>query len=335
MRHPFKSAASALLILLIAGCGSSGPNTELERQQAGKSDTKNPFLQSEASWDNDEPGLFDDLFGNRKQEEQLAEQTSRIEQLERELIRRAAEGSAPSRTPERTAALEFTGVRNKVGVLLGEELAGSALGGQIGAALAGVAPDYPLSLVGQTELQRALRDARCGEASVDCARALALYPGLRVLSVVELAERDEDRLVLRIQEIDTALGIDYPAHAVHLPVVDAQVPRLSLEALGDKLLLSALERSRIAPWFTRAFAAEGEDFYLAAGAESGLKPGDRLAVRDGGKIIRSPSGSVAAWMPGAHKGVLEVVSLAGNDLAIARLVSGQAPREDDPITLAD
>ncbi|GBC62463.1 hypothetical protein DENIS_3435 [Desulfonema ishimotonii] len=57
--------------------------------------------------------------------------------------------------------------------------------------------------------------------------------------------------------------------------------------------------------------------------------GDELAVVSGGKLIKSPTGLPAGWIPGPTKGRLKVVQLFGKDFAVGKLIDGQGPKPAD------
>lgn len=333
-------ALCAAAAIVIAGCASTAENGRVDESKETIAAPPGWVLGTPAEGrtevDPDDPGLMSSLFGVKSEKEQLAAQEQRIAQLERQLQRQAlqqTEASAP-RTASRAAPTQApSGVQPQIGLYMRPDVAQSRYAGPLAGAVAGVAPDYPLALVGQAELEQQLAQAGCDLANpTPCAESLAIFPGVRILTVIDAVEATEDDLLVRAHNVDAELGFSYPAMTVRIPLVDGQAPRPALEGLGDKLLLTALDRAQLAPWFTHAFTSEGEKYFLSAGRSSGLEVGDRLEVHAPGRVIRAPSGAPATWLPGAQKGVLEVQSLPGNDVAIAVLVEGQPPSPKDPVT---
>ncbi len=89
------------------------------------------------------------------------------------------------------------------------------------------------------------------------------------------------------------------------------------------------KKSEIMPWFCRSFSTEKEDWYISAGKISGLKSGDKLNIISEGKLVKSPTGLPAGWIPGASKGILQVKQTFGKDFAACTLIQGKGPTPED------
>jgi hypothetical protein len=164
--------------------------------------------------------------------------------------------------------------------------------------------------------------------------ALSVYPGARMVLLVERVElpgRFPGNVQAQVTVVDTGLSYRFPAMAVTAPVEKAADTRTAIAAMMRKVLSFSVDRAGTIPWFCRAFSREGEEWYLSAGARSGLKPGDRLRVVPGGRVVRSPAGTPAGWIPQAPVGVIEVTLLFGPDFAAARLVKGRGPEPGDMV----
>jgi len=186
-------------------------------------------------------------------------------------------------------------------------------------------PDLVAETVSRTECM-ARRDLFC------LAAAVGVYPGARMLLLVERIQAPPKwpgSLQVRISVVDTAIIHRYPSMDIQVPV-DAvtDIPQTLASAFRQAAAF-AVKKGEITPWVCRAFAMEKDEWYLSAGHQSGVRSGDTLAVTTGGKLVKSPAGQPAGWLPGGQKGMVQVTALFGQDLAVCRLVSGSGPASGD------
>lgn len=201
--------------------------------------------------------------------------------------------------------------------------------------LAAQAAEHAFTLVGADTVRDTLAAAGCRiDRPQPCLEALATYPGIRILVLVEPAPSGDGELRGQVTLLDALLDARYAPLTVQLPAGQARPSTAALQTLADSIVAAAADRARLAPWTARAFSRDGDRWHINAGKRSGLKVGDELEVRGGGKVIRAPSGAPAAWTPGPVKGRLRIDRLAGDDIAIATLVDGQPPEPADPLLLA-
>jgi len=278
--------------------------------------------------------LLDRLLGRGGDDDAASEREEamerRIQELERSLQQQALAAEGTERGVHRPAERPEGELLPHVGVII--QSPDGELETRLGNTLAGVARDYPLLFSGSELVRTQIADYGCTEGDItDCLAGLSRYPGLRMLALIEVEPRGDDRVRMRTTTFDVGLDAEYGSNSVELPALEGQVARPALEAYADRVLLGLLDRMGNAPWFTHSFAEEDGVYFLGAGEAAGLSEGMELKVRDGGRVIRSPSGRPVAWVPGAVKGVLEVEALVGENLAQARLVSGDGPSEDDPV----
>lgn len=203
-------------------------------------------------------------------------------------------------------------------------------GARLQSALSRLSPQHNLLLLPTGAVQESLAGADCGNMlSRPCLDSVAVFPGVDVL--VELRTAPGDASTVRAIFADTLTG------AVSAPV-DLEKPRAgdadAYDALADAILLNAAQRAALTPWAARAFGGGGSSWQINAGKRSGLKIGDVLEIRAGGQVLRAPSGAIAGWVPGPVKGRLRVEQLVGEDVAIAKLIEGEAPTPQNPLTKA-
>lgn len=177
------------------------------------------------------------------------------------------------------------------------------------------AADYGFYLIPRAELAETIDNtpACTDTTSVDCAQALALYPGARFLITVE---GNSD-----ITITDAASG--------------AQWPTTELEGhdLNRELLEQVRERRAIAPWAMRAFQGDDGRYYLSAGRANGLETGDELTVHNAGTLVRSPNGQPITWRPGEAVGKARVGDLFGSNLSTLIITEGPQPGPDHQLIL--
>ena len=100
----------------------------------------------------------------------------------------------------------------------------------------------------------------------------------------------------------------------------------------DDILDGFLREIDLLDWSTTIARIEGEDFYINAGRQSGLRIGDTLEVFEPGKEIFHPTTNFSlGWTTGKLKGTLRVTNLFGVDAAAKKMVQGQGFNVDDVV----
>lgn len=202
--------------------------------------------------------------------------------------------------------------------------------------LATVAPEHPVLIADPEKVEEMLAAGDCLEQrDLRCiARRLGIYPGVRMLMLVESLQRPDSfpgPALARISLVDTGLGYRYPPMEISATVERAARLDAFIEGVLHQVLAFAVDKSRIMPWFCRAFSTEEDRLYASAGKRSGLKAGDTLAITMPGKLVTSPTGLPAGWVPGEVKGKVRVDVLFGEDFAVCSPVEGTEtlPGPDD------
>jgi hypothetical protein len=183
--------------------------------------------------------------------------------------------------------------------------------------LAQAAPDHGFRVVPRADLSEAMaRSPECGDpSSLDCARALAVYAGTRMVITVEGG--------IGAALADSSIGAVYP-----------EVP-LDGDDTAKALLQLAQDKATIAPWTLRAFRADDGRFYLSAGRVNGLRQGMELTVHEPGALVRAPNGQPINWRAGEKVGRVRVAELFGNSLAALNSITGQRPTSEHDLILAE
>lgn len=163
-------------------------------------------------------------------------------------------------------------------------------------------------------------------------KSLGVYPGIRTIILIEkyvIPDKFPGTLLAVIGVADTGLGFVYPFMEIKVPVNAKPDLNAIMPGIMRNILDFAQNKSGIMPWFCRAFSHENNEWYITAGKQSGLKPGDSLKVIKGGKLVKSPAGMPAGWIPGTEKGFLKVQTLFAKDFAVCTLEKGAGPDERD------
>lgn len=347
-RLPIRSSLAALMLgsLLLVACASTNTQ-ESSSTTARARDSTQPYNQQQAGATT-QSTLWTRLFGKSKDsnestpgasDETTHEQIARLEEEVTRLRRQIQQQQSTTGTGGHNVLPGSFGHGPHVGVLITGASKNAVVVDAARRALRQIAEDYPVTLVEQTKLREQLQQAGCSvEHARGCTPALAIYPGIRILAIVDglaaASSEGRNQIDVRITLVDTDLDVTYQPIELSLPVVNSSIPGPTLQALADDILLNALDRLQIAPNIYHVFRHDGSQWYLNAGRNAGLKPGDELSVHQGGKVIHSPAGTPAAWLPGPVKGRLRVERLAGSDLALVKIIGGTAPKPSDPITLA-
>src|SRR5690625_4252636 len=291
-------------------------------------------LPKHADFEN--PGLLQRLIsGDRHTDrEKAAAAEARIARLEQELQRAQLERETQTAAPLAPVQPRPGQLLQKAGLVFADGIS-LALRSKLEQALLASGMDYPLAVASATELGQQLSAYGCNAARLaGCAQQLVAYPGVQYVVTVSRFELSTEQAVAEVQLHDLLQGVAKPAMLVELPAVKGGISQRALRGLTDKLMSDILQAARTVAWSTRAFDHDGHEVYLSAGQRSGLQPGMTLAVHSPGRLVRSPTGSVAGWLPGPIKGELLVKQLFGDDYAIAELTEGQPPAPTDPILKA-
>lgn len=300
-----------------------------------------------------EPGTTLDLSGKAKTgdgesaadqpaaagEERAAEPRSRAMTGRETASASATEEARPSQSapvPPAPLASEATTTPIKVALIVDEEKITPDISAALPAALIRAAESLPVVVATPDRVTEVILGPACPrQRDLGClSSALSVYPGARMVLLVERVEmpgRYPGNVQAQATVVDAGLSYRYPAMAVTAPVEAATDNRTALAAMMHKVLSFCVDRADMLPWFCRAFSREGEEWYLSAGARSGLAPGDRLQVIPGGRVVKSPAGTPAGWIPDAPAGTVEVTLLFGPDFAAARLVEGRGPKPGDMV----
>lgn len=290
-------------------------------------------------------GPLEEMFsddGPSRQTAAITEQTDRrIQRLDQRLARleqqvaALGQGSSPASDAE-TVPVQFpSGHAPEFGVRLAATATDPA-GQALTRTLAGTAADYGLPFSGAAAVEERLAETGCNDVTASgCPEELAIYPGIRILTVIESTRRTGEAVVFGYRLLDTVTGQTGPARTLRLTTTDDGVPHEALNAAAEEILTSGLTLAGHAPWQTRAFNQREGEWYLSAGRAAGLSAGDRLTIHAPGRTISTPGGNIAGWVPGEQRGVLEVTGFAGDDIAVARLVEGNAPTPQNPLLPMD
>lgn len=317
------------LALALAACSTSGYE-EVVNDEA----LQETMLPKHVDFD--KPGPLQRLISgsDEEQEEKLTDAEQRIARLEQQLQRQQLQReSQPAATPSRAA--EHGVLAEKLGLLFTGEAASPALRNTLEQALSAAQADYPVAVVASGSIEEQLAAQGCSREDLSRCGALARYPGTHYVAEIERLEiASPTRAVARMQLHDVLNGASQPAVQLEVPAVDGKVTQLAMRGVADKIVTDVLAAARASQWSTRAFNREGNEIFVAAGQRSGLKPGMVLDVHGEGRVVRSPTGTVAGWIPGPKKGAIRITQLFGDDYAVAELVEGQAPAPTDPLLKA-
>ncbi|MCX7823875.1 MAG: hypothetical protein N2260_10620 [Syntrophobacterales bacterium] len=165
-------------------------------------------------------------------------------------------------------------------------------------------------------------------------RVSGIYPGVRFLNVVELlsipTSTKQQNAKARVSIVDTGLSYRHPSLEVEMPIKAEADRQEFMKLIAEKLVEVSFENQNIMPWFCHAFSQESHNrWFISAGSASGLKEGDVLKIIPGGKVVNSPTGTPAAWLPAESKGTVKVERIVNEELAIVSLASGSAPTLED------
>jgi len=129
--------------------------------------------------------------------------------------------------------------------------------------------------------------------------------------------------------VDAGILFRYPIMEGAAPVKTASDVRPALSGVLNRVFAFAVKKAALMPWFCKPFGTESGEWYVSAGARSGVKPGDVLNIVGKGKTVKSPTGYPAGWIPGEIRGQVAVKALFGTDFAVVRSVAGASPEAED------
>ena len=80
---------------------------------------------------------------------------------------------------------------------------------------------------------------------------------------------------------------------------------------------------------------DGQNIYLNAGSESGMKIGQKLIVLRSGKVIKDPTTGLVIGNAEDKIGEMKIVRYFGEDGSVAQLTSGSNPAAGDVARLPE
>jgi len=228
----------------------------------------------------------------------------------------------------------------KIGVLIDRDNISADSASIIYQSISKSVGDLPVIIAEREMIEEALTQTRCPkQKDLKClSQSLGIYPGIRMMVLVEkyiIPAQFPGTLTSVIGVADTGLGFTYPFMEIKVPVNAKSDLDVIMPGIMRNILDFASRKSKIMPWFCRAFSHENNaksglnKWYVTAGAQSGLKPGDILKVVSESKFVKSPAGMPAGWVPGIEKGRLKVQKLFAKDFAVCTLESGTGPDKGD------
>jgi hypothetical protein len=100
----------------------------------------------------------------------------------------------------------------------------------------------------------------------------------------------------------------------------------------DDILDGFLRQLDLLDWTTTIAKVEGENIYLNAGKQSGIRIGDTLEVFEPGKEIFHPVTNLSlGWTTGNLKGIIRITELFGVDAAIGKVAQGTGFSSNDVV----
>jgi curli biogenesis system outer membrane secretion channel CsgG len=89
------------------------------------------------------------------------------------------------------------------------------------------------------------------------------------------------------------------------------------------------------PWSCRVADVDGQNIYLNAGSESGIKIGTKMIVLRAGKVIKDPATGLVIGNTEDKIGEMKVIRYFGEDGSVAQLTSGAMPAAGDVARLPE
>ena len=262
--------------------------------------------------------------------------------------KRAAVSAAPAPVSEVASATSFpvsdsvtekkTGVSFpvKIGFIMDKEKIAPDTVQKILQTLPAAAQNLPVISADREKIEEVMSRSACPQRDLQClSAALSLYPGVRMLILIESFDLPKDKsgnIKTRIGVVDAGLLFRYPTMEINLPLAGKD-PDAAIAAILHEVLDFAVKKSQIMPWFCRAFSSDKGEWYISAGSITGLKTGQELRIISPGKVIQSPIGMPAGWIPGEVKGQVAVKQLFGEDFAVCTLKTGKGPEPEDLLVM--
>ncbi len=240
---------------------------------------------------------------------------------------------APAPVTEKKTAVSFP---VKIGLIMDKGNIRSETAQRILHVLPIAAQNLSVISADREKIEEVMSRSACPERDLQClSAALSLYPGVRMLILIEtfdLPKEKSGNIKTRIGVVDAGLLFRYPTMEIDLPLGGKDTDT-AIGAILHQVLDFAVKKSQIMPWFCRAFSSDKGEWYVSAGSSTGLKTGQELQVISPGKVIQSPIGMPAGWIPGEVKGLLAVKQLFGEDFAVCTLKSGKGPEPEDLLVM--
>ena len=285
-----------------------------------------------------ESAFFVEIFADAgsKAKAEASEQEKRIARLEEAVFKKGKETKTKEAPAAEAPPLRKPEYRMKVGFLVDYQQVNIKDGEAFLKTAREVTTSKGLLYVDHQKIKEILSKSDCFEKrDLACiSRISGIYPGTRFLNVVEVlslpGDRKQQKAKARVSIVDTGLNYRYPSLEVEMPVQTESDRQEFMKLVAEKLAEIALENKNIMPWFCHAFSQESQNrWFVSAGSASGLREGDVLKVIPGGKVVSTPTGTPAGWVPAEAKGTVKVERIVNEELAIVSLVSGSAPSLDD------
>lgn len=117
-------------------------------------------------------------------------------------------------------------------------------------------------------------------------------------------------------------------------VYNEELSRFTIQKTLDKFIPEITAKLDRINWLGRVALIEGQNIYINAGKESGLRANDILLVSEEGKDVFDPvTGRLIGKARGRVKGTLKIKSYFGDDGAIAVIKSGSGFDVNDKVEL--
>lgn len=225
-------------------------------------------------------------------------------------------------------------LRWKVGFLMDTQGVPSYLADRLLTQADRLSVTYDVLFIHHRDLEQVLSQTDCLQRhDLGCiVRITAIYPGVRFLALVEslsVPATFPGTAKARFGVVDAGVGYRFPLQQMEMPLKDPADVETFLELIARRSYEQALDHKGLMPWTTHVFSDQKGEWFLSAGHRSGLMVGDLLDIIGEGRLVNSPTGTPAAWVPGNAKGRLRVERLFGDDLAVCVLVSGSPPNMED------
>jgi hypothetical protein len=216
----------------------------------------------------------------------------------------------------------------KAGLIFDDKKISGETARRVLTALPRAADMLPVIIADPDKIHEVMANTPCPQKDLYClSGALNLYPGVRMAALIEEIQAEGPSVSAKVAVVDAGILFRYPIMQISVPV-KGDTDQAIAELLYN-VLAFAVNKSQVMPWFCRTFSAENDKWYITAGRQSGLEPGQKLKIISPGTLVKSPNGLPAGWIPGDEKGVLRVDKLFGQDFAVCSLESGAGPAPQD------